>query len=110
MDDDFDTPEAVAVLFELANEVNRGTPVAGAGSCERWAGCWASCSAMRRRSCSQAVVPDRRTSEIEALIDARLAARKAKNFAEADRIRRSLADAGVVLEDAAGGTTWRRVS
>ena len=47
-------------------------------------------------------------AEIEVQIEARLAARKAKNFAEADRIRDALAAAGVILEDGAGGTSWRR--
>jgi cysteinyl-tRNA synthetase len=47
-------------------------------------------------------------TEIEALIAARQAARKAKDFAESDRIRDALAAAGVALEDGAGGTTWRR--
>ncbi len=46
--------------------------------------------------------------EIEALIAARQAARKVKDFAESDRIRALLTDAGVVLEDRAGDTTWRR--
>jgi cysteinyl-tRNA synthetase len=47
-------------------------------------------------------------ADIEAAIQSRLAARKVKNFGEADRIRKELADAGVVLEDGPGGTTWRR--
>jgi cysteinyl-tRNA synthetase len=47
--------------------------------------------------------------EIENLIQQRLAARQAKNWAESDRIRESLKQQGVLLEDAAGGTTWRRV-
>ena len=46
---------------------------------------------------------------IENLIQQRLAARQAKNWAESDRIRDSLKQQGVLLEDAAGGTTWKRV-
>jgi len=45
---------------------------------------------------------------VEAQIAARLAARKAKNFSEADRIRRELSESGIILEDGPGGTTWRR--
>jgi cysteinyl-tRNA synthetase len=51
---------------------------------------------------------DKDAAEIEAAIAARNAARKAKNFAEADRIRTELALKGILLEDAAGVTTWRR--
>ena len=46
--------------------------------------------------------------EINTRIEARIAAKKAKNFAEADRIRKELLEAGIVLEDSASGTTWRR--
>lgn len=46
--------------------------------------------------------------EIETLIQQRLDARAEKNWAEADRIRDELKDKGIVLEDGAGGTTWRR--
>jgi cysteinyl-tRNA synthetase len=45
---------------------------------------------------------------INAQIEARIAAKKARNYAEADRIRKELLDAGIVLEDSAAGTTWRR--
>ena len=46
--------------------------------------------------------------QVQSLVEQRLAARKAKDFAEADRIRKELTDNGVLLEDGAGGTTWRR--
>ena len=47
-------------------------------------------------------------ADIDALVQARLDARKARDFARADAIRAQLTEAGVVLEDGAGGTTWRR--
>ncbi len=107
MDDDFGTPEAVAVLFELANEVNRGAPLAGLlralggvlGLLQRDAG------EFLRAGAAAGGLAD---AEIAARIEARLAARRAKNYAEADRIRKELEQGGVVLEDSAQGTTWRR--
>jgi cysteinyl-tRNA synthetase len=47
-------------------------------------------------------------AEIDAQIEARIAAKKSKNFAEADRIRKELMEVGIVLEDTPQGTTWRR--
>ena len=47
-------------------------------------------------------------ADIESMLQQRIDARKAKNFAEADRIRKELAEAGVVLEDGPSGTTWKR--
>jgi cysteinyl-tRNA synthetase len=105
MDDDFNTPEAVAVLFDLANEVNRSRSEKSARLLKSLGG---TLGLLGRRSDAflqgMAVTPE----SVQNLIDARLAARKAKNYAEADRIRKELEAGGVILEDGPQGTTWRR--
>jgi cysteinyl-tRNA synthetase len=109
MDDDFNTPEAVAVLFELANEVNRSKSVVTAGLMKSLAGLLGLLQRDASAFLQGAVAAgDRAADDIEALIAARAAAKKAKNFAEADRIRKELLDTGIVLEDTAQGTVWRR--
>jgi cysteinyl-tRNA synthetase len=142
MNDDFNTPEAVAVLFELAGEVNRTGALVDATLCISLAAILGllqrdpteflqalpsrvthSTSGVLTGQGSTLVgtavhtenlVPNETIiaqdgSSIEHLITLRLAARKAKNFAEADRIRKGLLDAGIVLEDKPDGTTeWRR--
>jgi len=107
MDDDFNTPEAVAVLFDLANEVNRSRSEQSARLLKSLAGILGLLG--RRAELFLQVGPVTYTREsIQRLIDARLAARKARNYAEADRIRKELESAGVILEDGPQGTTWRR--
>ncbi|MBV8467035.1 MAG: cysteine--tRNA ligase [Burkholderiales bacterium] len=109
MDDDFGTPEAVAVLFEIAAEVNRTGSAEMAGQLKAFAGILGllqrdPAAYLQGGAGEQAYTAER----IEELIASRLDARKNKNFAESDRIRKELADNGVVLEDSPQGTTWRR--
>ena len=114
MDDDFNTPVALAVLFDLVREINRVRPqdetaAAGLGAELRSLGevlglVQGDAEAYLRGTASGADDD----AEIDALIAARLAARQAKQWGEADRIRDQLAAAGIVLEDGAGTTTWRR--
>jgi len=111
MDDDFNTPEAIAVLFELANEVNRSHSAAAAGLLKALGGVL---GLLERDPVAflqslPAAVGHLAAADIEARIAARAAAKKAKNFNEADRIRAELLAQGIVLEDKPGGATeWRR--
>jgi cysteinyl-tRNA synthetase len=129
MDDDFNTPEAIAVLQGLARELDseraanpEGPRVKQLGSELRALGgvlgilledparflqSAAAPSGIGRDGAPR--LPDLTDAEIEARIAARLKARKAKNWAESDRIRDELAAGGVLLEDQPGGVTaWRR--
>ncbi|MFV3414589.1 cysteine--tRNA ligase [Pseudomonas nitroreducens] len=113
MDDDFGTPEAVAVLFEMVREVNRlreSDPAAAAALAARVRELGALLGVLQLDADEflQAGAAGKVDAEqVEALIQARLDARAAKNWAESDRIRDELTALGVVLEDGKGGTTWR---
>jgi cysteinyl-tRNA synthetase len=111
MDDDFNTPEAVAVLFDLANELNKTRDMKVAAQLKGLANVL---GLLNRdpESFFQAGTLDldgEMTNQIEKLITARTEAKKAKNFVEADKIRQDLLSQGVILEDSPQGTTWRRV-
>jgi cysteinyl-tRNA synthetase len=105
MDEDFGTPEAVAVLFELAAEVNRSKNAETAGLLKALAGCLGLLQG-DPQAFLQAGAADLDAADIEAQIAARAAAKAAKDWAEADRIRKALLEQGIVLKDSAAGTTW----
>lgn len=104
MDEDFGTPEAVAVLFELAGEVNRTKSAELAGLLKALGACLGLLQALPKTFLQAGTVLDE--ASIQHLIDARAAAKAGKDFAEADRIRKSLLDQGIVLSDSPSGTTW----
>ncbi|QJY33609.1 MULTISPECIES: cysteine--tRNA ligase [Diaphorobacter] len=104
MDEDFGTPEAVAVLFDLAGEVNRSKSPAAAGLLKALGGHLGLLQADPQDFLKAGAGLDE--AAIQAQIAARAAAKAAKNFAEADRIRNDLLAQGIVLKDSAAGTTW----
>src|SRR5439155_4722265 len=103
MNDDFATPEAVAVLFDLANRINAGekalVPLLRA---------LGGVLGLLQRDAQEFLQGGATESWIAEAIAAREAARKRRDYAEADRIRKDLLDKGIVLEDLGGRTTWRR--
>jgi cysteinyl-tRNA synthetase len=103
MDDDFGTPEAVAVLFELANRINAGEK-ALAPQLRSLGGVLG----LLQRDALEFLQGGQAEDWIGDAIAAREAARKRKDYGEADRIRKDLLEKGIVLEDVAGRTTWRR--
>ena len=122
MDDDFNTPEAMAVLFDLARTKsaesitllkNLGAVI---GLLQRDPNVYLqgeiisiSSATTDGADISNALIGTGFDSaHIDEFINLRIEAKKSKNFAEADRIRKELADSGIILEDTPQGTTWRR--
>jgi cysteinyl-tRNA synthetase len=108
MDNDFATPEAVAVLFDLAAEINRSKSAALAGLLKALGGTLGILQGDPRAFLRAGATLDEAT--IAQRIDDRARAKRARNFAEADRIRDELLAQGIVLKDSAAGTTWEAAS
>jgi cysteinyl-tRNA synthetase len=111
MDDDFNTSEAVAVLFDLANEANKSASSKSIASMKALGGVLGLLQQDPQQYFQEAgaatdagFTPE----HIEQMIQQRLLARSNKNYHEADRIRNELMSASIILEDTAKGTTWRR--
>ncbi|BCB27967.1 cysteine--tRNA ligase [Sulfurimicrobium lacus] len=109
MEDDFNTPEAMAVLFDLATEANKSGDLQHAALLQSLGGVLGLLQRdpnefLQGGATDSAYSPER----IEQLIADRAAAKQAKNYAEADRIRKELADVSILLEDSPQGTTWRK--
>ena len=104
MDNDFGTPEAVAVLFDLATEVNKTRSSELAGLLRGLGGCLGLLQAEPGLFLQAGAGLD--AAAIDALIAQRAQAKAERNFADADRLRQELLSQGIVLKDAPSGTTW----
>ncbi|AOU42951.1 cysteine--tRNA ligase [Legionella pneumophila serogroup 1] len=109
MNDDFNTPVALSVLFQLAHEVNKSNSPALAHTLKNLAGILGFLQ-KDPESFLQSGLAEEEKLVIEQLIAERLQARAERNWAKADQIRSDLLSKGIELEDGATGTTWRRIA
>lgn len=107
MNDDFNTPVALSVLFQLSHELNKTNSAQLASTLKHLAATLGLLQSSPE-AFLQAGLQDEDKSQIEKLIQERITARESRNWARADEIRSLLTEQGIELEDSASGTTWRR--
>jgi len=109
MDDDFNTPQALAVLFNMTRDINqavdRGGNVDAARKTLRELG---GVLGLTFKAPEEEPVDEEFQKQIETLIEERAAVRKEKNWQLADEIRQKLDELGIILEDSTTGTVWKR--
>jgi cysteinyl-tRNA synthetase len=109
MDDDFDTPAAVATIFEFVRDANTALEDGRVEDAARLVGTVRELWGVLGLWIADDGDGDAGDDEIDRLVAERDAARQRKDFAEADRLREALQSEGVVLEDTPQGTLWRRL-
>jgi cysteinyl-tRNA synthetase len=109
LEDDLNTPQAITVLYEMLSELNKAETEADRARLKGELIAGGAVLGLLQQDSEVWLKGDKDdAAEIDDLVAQRVAARKAKNFAEADRIRAVLAMKGILIEDNAGGTSWRR--
>jgi cysteinyl-tRNA synthetase len=108
LDDDFNTPAALAAIYEATRKANLAIDAGGGTDAGRLVSTVHALTGALGLELDDGSTAGEGDEEINSLVEARNAARKAKDFAEADRIRADLAARGITLEDTPTGTTWHR--
>ena len=112
MNDDFNTPDAIAVLFDLASDINKTGSKGNASLLKVLGGLLGLLQQNPQDYLQNKAVTNNSDSlaqdEIEQLIQQRISARKEGRYSDADSIRKNLLEQGIILEDSSQGTTWRR--
>ena len=114
MDDDLGSPQALAVIFDAVRDANRALDAEDDSTAAELHAAAIELAGVLGLELGSAAAPardvqdDAEAAEIDDLVDQRLAAKAAKNYGKADRIRDKLTARGIILEDSARGTSWHR--